>query len=444
MLDNVGGFGAAERTDLRLERLYQWARECAVKYDFLSIPTSQVSVEGEGLAWCDMSMLKDSKCLGVNTPIRMFDGSTKLVQNVTIGDRVLGIDSDARSVVGTGTGMQQMYNVAGHGWAFQCNEDHILTTIKSTARPMNGHKKGDIIDLPLRYFLNNPSRLSHYKAVRVRANYPEAALSMDPYFLGLWLGDGSSKEVKVTAADCEIKRWLENHKDYQHTYIQPVPPGRKPLWDVYHTGGRALLRTTGVYKNKRIPQGYKMSSVNQRRALLAGLMDSDGTIDSGSCSITMSRQALIEDINEVAKSLGYRSATRKAGANAWTVQFANTEPLPVLLARKRCICKLRQDTMTITKLGMGRYYGFTVDGDARYTLGCYIATHNTAKQGACEAIITMGATSNLNQEWSRFLYVPKTKYTPLKGHRADCASEVQFNGATCQFSESPKVEDIPI
>jgi replicative DNA helicase len=61
MLDNVQGFSGADRTDLRLEALYQWAREQAVIHDFLSLPTSQISVEGEGLAWCDQSMLKDSK-----------------------------------------------------------------------------------------------------------------------------------------------------------------------------------------------------------------------------------------------------------------------------------------------------------------------------------------------------------------------------------------------
>ena len=61
MLDNVHGFADAQRTDLRLEQLYQWAREQAVIQDFLSIATSQISVEGEGLAWCDQSMLKDSK-----------------------------------------------------------------------------------------------------------------------------------------------------------------------------------------------------------------------------------------------------------------------------------------------------------------------------------------------------------------------------------------------
>ena len=64
MLDNVKGFYGAkgnDRKDQQLESLYQWARECAVKYDFLSLPTSQISVEGSDMQWVPDSMLKDSK-----------------------------------------------------------------------------------------------------------------------------------------------------------------------------------------------------------------------------------------------------------------------------------------------------------------------------------------------------------------------------------------------
>jgi len=61
MLDNVHGFSGSERNDLKIEQLYQWAREQAVLHDFLSIPTSQIDAKGEGLAWPDKSMLKDSK-----------------------------------------------------------------------------------------------------------------------------------------------------------------------------------------------------------------------------------------------------------------------------------------------------------------------------------------------------------------------------------------------
>jgi len=61
MIDNIKGFGDAARTDLRLESLYQWAREVGVKYDVISIATSQVSGEGADMQYPPMTALKDSK-----------------------------------------------------------------------------------------------------------------------------------------------------------------------------------------------------------------------------------------------------------------------------------------------------------------------------------------------------------------------------------------------
>lgn len=61
MIDNVKGFGDAARTDLQLERMYQWARELGVKHEFVGIATSQISNEGDGLQFPTLGMLKDSK-----------------------------------------------------------------------------------------------------------------------------------------------------------------------------------------------------------------------------------------------------------------------------------------------------------------------------------------------------------------------------------------------
>lgn len=61
MIDNIRGFGAEQRTDLQLEKMYQWARERAVKYDAVSIATSQISADGDGEQYPGMSNLKDSK-----------------------------------------------------------------------------------------------------------------------------------------------------------------------------------------------------------------------------------------------------------------------------------------------------------------------------------------------------------------------------------------------
>ena len=61
MIDNVRGFGDADRTDLGLERMYQWGRELAVKHEHAAIATSQISNDGDGLQFPTLGMLKDSK-----------------------------------------------------------------------------------------------------------------------------------------------------------------------------------------------------------------------------------------------------------------------------------------------------------------------------------------------------------------------------------------------
>lgn len=61
MIDNVRGFGDSARNDIQLERMYQWAREMAVKHDFIGLATSQISAEGENEQWPQQSFLKDSK-----------------------------------------------------------------------------------------------------------------------------------------------------------------------------------------------------------------------------------------------------------------------------------------------------------------------------------------------------------------------------------------------
>lgn len=61
MIDKIRGFGDAARTDLALEKMYDWARELCVKYDLVGLATSQISVEGDDDLFPSMPMLKDSK-----------------------------------------------------------------------------------------------------------------------------------------------------------------------------------------------------------------------------------------------------------------------------------------------------------------------------------------------------------------------------------------------
>jgi replicative DNA helicase len=61
MIDNVRGFAGEARTDLALEKMYQWARELMVKYECAGIATSQISADGANLQFPSDHMLKDSK-----------------------------------------------------------------------------------------------------------------------------------------------------------------------------------------------------------------------------------------------------------------------------------------------------------------------------------------------------------------------------------------------
>ena len=61
MIDNIRGFGDAARTDLMLEKMYQWARELSVKFDCIGLATSQISSDGDGMQFPTLGMLKDSK-----------------------------------------------------------------------------------------------------------------------------------------------------------------------------------------------------------------------------------------------------------------------------------------------------------------------------------------------------------------------------------------------
>lgn len=409
MLDNVIFSGktmhSGTRTDQVLESMYQWGRSLAVETNSVAIATSQTSGDAEGIPFPAKSQLKDSKCLAPDTPIRMFDGGIKLVQDVVVGDLVLGPDSTPRRVLATAEGEEQMYRVSGYGWDFGCNESHILTVQKATSKPMNGHAQGQVLDVPLRYFLKNPSRLAHYKAVQARVQYPEAVHLMEPYLLGLWLGDGHSKGCRITSADEEILVYLQGLSSYKHTYKQKGNAAS----DVYF-GPNYVLRELGVFKNKHIPQEYKIASVEQRQRLLAGLMDSDGWIDHGTSVVSLANETLAQDVLEVARSLGYRAAIKKDKPNAWSVRFASTDLLPCRLKRKQHKCKARASSMQIEKIEGDKYYGFTVDEDSRYVLGNYIVTHNTGKQGTFDLLLMMGESSDPSMEKYRYLGTPKNKF----------------------------------
>ncbi|HEX5540867.1 MAG TPA: replicative DNA helicase [Micromonospora sp.] len=116
----------------------------------------------------------------------------------------------------------------------------------------------------------------------------------------------------------------------------------------------ALLRTLGVLDNKHIPMSYLRASEAQRRSLLAGLLDTDGTVGpSGNVQYCSTSRRLAEDVYELIVSLGYRctlstKAVRGRSAASSTVYLLNfSTPDEVFrLPRKSLVHKQRRTGTT--------------------------------------------------------------------------------------------------
>jgi replicative DNA helicase len=196
-------------------------------------------------------------------------------------------------------------------------------------------------------------RLNHSVANAEPLDLPEQQLPLPPYALGVWLGDGHATSARITTADPEIVVYLEADglrvvpRDSQlytlHLPERPPAPG--------HGAVQAILRSLGVLGDKHVPATYLRASERQRRSLLAGLLDTDGTVtNGGAVQFCSTSRRLVEDVRELVASLGYRcSMTRKrvkgrteASSTAYTLNFSTTDQV-FRLERKRLLHKERRD-----------------------------------------------------------------------------------------------------
>lgn len=165
-------------------------------------------------------------------------------------------------------------------------------------------------------------RLNHSVVVAGAIELPRADLPIDPYTFGVWLGDGTSTSGAVTSADHEVFDAIEGAGYTTTTYARSITRGVLGL--------QADLRALNVLGNKHIPAIYLRGSVDQRLALLQGLMDADGHCDRrGQCEIQLTSKALIDGVYELLCSLGIKVQMREGVARLngrdigpkWRIKF---------------------------------------------------------------------------------------------------------------------------
>lgn len=158
---------------------------------------------------------------------------------------------------------------------------------------------------------------------------PASNLPVDPYLFGYWLGDGTSRDARITAHRSDWPNLLEwiNNAGYHHgvPYASKASPdtlvvtvSTQPVRRGAPGGNtrdslRGRLRALGVLSDKHIPMTYLRASVEQRREVVRGLWDADGYRQAGGCDeISLSCKKLADGVAELLRSLGLAVRVRES------------------------------------------------------------------------------------------------------------------------------------
>lgn len=177
-------------------------------------------------------------------------------------------------------------------------------------------------------------RENHAIAQHAALALPPAALPVPPYTLGVWLGDGTSRNGLLAEEDYVWERMASEGFDVRHNALDEDAHGV--------VGLKAALRDCGVLHNKHIPLAYLRASYSQRLALVQGLMDTSGHVAvDGGCAFDNTSEQLAHDVLHLVRTLGIKASLRRetpsphgreAGA-MWRVAFVTSSPV-VGLPRK--------------------------------------------------------------------------------------------------------------
>lgn len=412
-----------------LDELAKGVRGIAAKNKLVAFSVTQAGDSAEGKNVLSMGDVDYSNCLAKDTLVLMADGTKTKVQDIAVGDTVMGMDSTPRRVLAVGNGRQALYRITHkNGDTYTVNKDHIMVVKNSDTRPRRGVPPKALVDEPLQTFLEKPSLLRKFKGIW-SAGYDgtHQYLPIDPYLFGLWLADGFSHTFSVSTSDGQLVDYLTTEYRDLGIKLRTVNITNTIVSFGATTNGNrnpnnTKLRELGALRNKHIPHIYATSSREQRLKLLAGLIDGDGslrrTTKNGSDHFSIyvgDSEQLADGILELCKSLGFYCMKGKSHPTCFVVRLSGkVTTIPTIIDRKRAKKDSQIDflasSITVEKVSDdGEYYGITVDKDERYVLGNYIVTHNTGIPAAVDVMIGLGADKKNLEENYRCVSFPKNK-----------------------------------
>lgn len=351
-------------------------------------------------------------CFAKGTKVRMYDLSIKNIEDVNVGDVVMGQEGLPRTVKITSTGIDDLYKVNQRfGEDYVVNSRHPLYVYEK-------YKDAGVIDNPERYILieakdyNSRGKSKNRETYGIKSgvlNFPSKELEVCPYYIGSWLGDGYSANQNICFDIEKDKEAIE--------YFQGYAKSCGLSWRLdkdrtVYTGNffgkkgrpnflREQLRKYNLLNNKHIPEDFIKNSEEVRLQVLAGIIDTDGYYaNAGKVShhfeIGVSRnEEFVKQVEFLARSLGFTCRTKKF----WSVKGFDNKiipgrykyririsgpiwRIPTKLERKKAVYiepikNNRFTPITVTSIGKGEYYGFELEEDPYFLLEDNTVVHNT-------------------------------------------------------------------
>lgn len=290
--------------------------------------------EGEWTTWLILAGRGFGKALALDTPIPTPTGWTT-IGALRIGD-VIFDENGSPTTVTFATDVQHNRRcfrvVFDDGSEIVADAEHRwLTADKAARRRRPGTKARPQVRTTeqIAATLMVGKERNHAINITNALDMPTASLPVPPYTLGVWLGDGNTADATITQGkdDADELRALlamdgtvcgEKKIDTRTGSVRWIIGSRKPMRG---SDGRMIpngsihseLRAMGLIGCKRIPMTYLRSSVDQRMALLHGLMDTDGTAShSGHVELTLTDRDLSLDAFELVCSLGFKATINES------------------------------------------------------------------------------------------------------------------------------------
>ena len=390
--------------------------------DITQIPASmQIDVNKwmHYLSALGVNFVNPYECFSPDTLVLMANGKRTKIKDIKIGDEVMGPDGNPRKVLATHSGIDNMYRLK----VLTGGKDQIVNSRhKIYYKQKDYYKHLDTTNIDTAPNLINKwnktsylQNVSYLQRVSDVGNIWNSEVLLDPYIMGLWLGDGYSNSASFVSADKEvidaIQDWADNNGMYltikntrsrAFELLLTMKNNRQEKTRKHKNLLLEVLRYYNLLGNKHIPEDYIYTSKENRLQLLAGLLDTDGNLSKRDNYYIFSqcedRKHIVEDAAFIARSLGfkctvkrYEGAKHKYIGNKQTISICQptwvlnildgNDIIPCRIKRKQTNIKKSkgnplQSNFSILYEGIGEYCGITIDGDNLFLLDDFTIVHN--------------------------------------------------------------------